>query len=68
MLRCADIGAATLSELLARFGLSLRWLSLNQAIEGSYWGESEAGLVGGTLLVRPDTPLHSALHEAGHFI
>lgn len=43
-------------------------LSSGSAIPGSYWGAPEAGLVGNTLFVRPDTPLHSALHEAGHFI
>jgi len=37
-------------------------------IPGSYWGETEAGLIGNTLFVRSDTPLHSALHEACHFI
>ena len=38
------------------------------AIPGSYWGESEAGLVGGELYARADTPVHSVLHEASHFI
>jgi len=39
-----------------------------EVIVGSYWGESEAGLLGNMLYVRLDTPLHSALHEACHFI
>ena len=38
------------------------------AIPGSYWGESEAGLLGNRIYFRPDTPLHSVLHEACHFI
>jgi hypothetical protein len=37
-------------------------------LPGSYWGEPEAGLVGARLYVRPDTPVHSALHEACHYI
>jgi hypothetical protein len=37
-------------------------------IPGSYWGTSEAGLLGNQLLVREDTPIHSALHEACHYI
>ncbi len=37
-------------------------------IPGSYWGEPEAGLVGKQLYLRPDTPVHSALHEACHWI
>ena len=59
---------SALLELLAAYGLELRWLADGAAIDGSYWGEAEAGLLGATLLVRGDTPLHSVLHEAGHFI
>jgi hypothetical protein len=54
--------------LLARYGLGLRMVLLDQDIPGSYWGDSEAGLKGHTLYARPDTPLHSVLHEAAHFI
>ena len=39
-----------------------------RAIDGSYWGGSEAGLRGNTLFARLDTPLHSILHEAAHYI
>lgn len=66
--RCGGALAAPLSILLSRFGLSLRWVGLEDPIPGSYWGESEAGLVSDTLFVRPDTPVHSALHEACHYI
>ena len=38
------------------------------AIPGSWFGDSEAGLIGNHLQVRLDTPLHSALHEACHYI
>ncbi len=38
------------------------------AIPGSFWGDEEAGLVTNRLYVRDDTPLHSLLHEACHFI
>ena len=57
-----------LRTLLAGHGLQVVELPANEAITGSYWGEPEAGLVGDRLFVRPDTPLHSALHEACHFI
>lgn len=65
---CSDPPAAPLAELLARYGLVLQWIDSNQPIPGSFWGDSEAGLLGDRLCVRPDTPLHSALHEAGHYI
>ncbi len=65
---CSDPIAAPLPELLAPYGLTLRWVDAGQPIPGSFWGGSEAGLVGDRLYVRPDTPLHSALHEACHYI
>ena len=37
-------------------------------IPGSYWGDPEAGIIGSQLYVRSDTPVHSALHEACHYI
>lgn len=55
-------------DLLRRFGLEVIQVPLASAIDGSYWGESEAGLIGNRLYVRADTPLHSALHEASHYV
>ena len=43
-------------------------VDLDQTIPGSFWGDEEAGLVGNNLYLRPDTPIHSALHEACHYI
>ena len=37
-------------------------------ITGSFWGDSEAGIVGHTVYVRVDTPIHSLLHETCHAI
>lgn len=68
MLRLADTDHAALARLLAGFGLDLRLVAAGEEIPGSYWGECEAGLRGGTLLVRHDTPLHSLLHEAAHYL
>jgi hypothetical protein len=68
VLRLADIGAAGVAGLLGRFGLELVPLPAQASIPGSYWGESEAGLEGARLYVRPDTPVHSVLHEGSHFI
>lgn len=41
---------------------------MGQSITGSYWGDSEAGIVGKHVYVREDTPVHSLLHEACHTI
>ncbi len=68
VLRLQDIDRAALTQLLGRFGLKLTLAAPAQAIPGSYWGESEAGLKGTALFARLDTPVHSVLHESSHFI
>lgn len=65
---CDATTTAALGELLSPYDLHLTGVASGKAIPGSYWGAPEAGLIGNRLLVRPDTPLHSALHEACHFI
>lgn len=67
VLRIGATDAAALAGLLARYGLAIRRVPAGEPIPGSYWGESEAGLVGAALYLRPDTPVHSALHEAAHY-
>ena len=68
MLLIRDIPLPELTTLLEPYGLEVEVLADGTPIPGSYWGESEAGLVGDRLLVRGDTPVHSALHEACHYI
>jgi hypothetical protein len=55
-------------DLLARYDIEPVAVAAPEEIPGSYWGESEAGLIGNRIYFRPDTPLHSVLHEACHFI
>jgi hypothetical protein len=57
-----------LALLLDRFGLQLTLVAPGEGIPGSYWGHSEAGLKGELLYARLDTPVHSVLHEASHYI
>jgi hypothetical protein len=57
-----------LAQVVAPYGLEIGTVPPGTAIPGSYWGEPEAGLVGDRLLLREDTPLHSALHEACHYV
>ena len=68
MLTLADIAFDDASALLARYGLSLVRVADGEAIPGSYWGDSEAGIIASTVYVRDDTPVHSMLHEACHLI
>ena len=53
---------------MARFGLELIVESATGPITGSFWGDSEAGIVANQVYVRADTPVHSLLHEACHTI
>ncbi len=62
------IGPAGIAALLARYGLILQSVAAEAEIPGSYWGECEAGLKANRLYARADTPVHSILHEACHFI
>jgi len=68
MLRCKELRTGCLARLLAPFGLRVVSVADGEPIPGSFWGEPEAGLVARALYVRGDTPLHSALHEACHWI
>lgn len=63
-----EVGLAAFRDLLARHGLTVTSVGPGELIPGSYWGEPEAGLIGDRLYVRPDTPVHSALHEAAHWL
>jgi len=68
VLRLGGVDRIAVALLLNRYGLDLQLVAPNEVIPGSYWGESEAGLQGNRLLARLDTPVHSVLHEACHFI
>ncbi len=59
---------ADVVTLTRRYGVTLRHLSADSDVPGSYWGVSEAGLRGSDLFTRADTPVHSLLHELSHYI
>ena len=58
----------SLRDLLQRYGMQLQHVPDNESIPGSFWKDPEAGLIDNILYVRDDTPVHSALHEACHYI
>ena len=64
----AELDSAQIDALLAAYGARLERVPAGVAIPGSYWGDTEAGLIGNTVYVRADTPAHSFLHELSHFI
>ncbi len=68
VLRTDDIRRQELIGLLGQYGLSICRVADNTPIPGSFWGDEEAGLIGHKLYIRDDTPIHSILHEASHYI
>ena len=68
MLVLSAVDRIAVAALLDGYGLSLALVAPEELIPGSYWGETEAGLRGDRLYARLDTPVHSVLHEAGHYI
>ena len=68
MLYVADLPAQALQDLLNPYSMIVKLVPENEPIPGSFWGDSEAGIIDNCLYIRPDTPVHSALHEACHYI
>ena len=68
ILTCSEIDLTQLQTLLARYHIEIMFVDNNREIPGSWFGDSEAGLIGNTLYVRMDTPVHSALHESCHYV
>ena len=64
----SELAADVLPTLLSRYDMHIVSVENGQNIPGSFWGDEEAGIIDNRLYVRPDTPLHSALHEACHYI
>ena len=68
VLRLREIDSSELASLLDRYQLRFEICPAQHPIPGSYWGDDEAGLLGDRLYARPDTPVHSILHETSHYI
>lgn len=68
MLQVRDLPETAIVELLSRLNLKLVIETRDGAITGSFWGDTEAGIVKHDVFVRPDTPIHSLLHETCHTI
>jgi len=68
VVRLAALDREEIAGLLAAYGARLVEVAPEDSIPGSYWGDSEAGLIGNSLYVRHDTPAHSLLHELCHYV
>ena len=68
VLRYRDIDPEEITNLLKHYQLTVCRIADEQSIPGSFWGDEEAGLIKNRLYLRADTPIHSILHEACHYI
>lgn len=68
MHRLKQLTSQAIAPLLARYDLQLSLVLANNDIPYSFWGAPEAGRQRSVLFVRDDTPIHSILHEASHFV
>ena len=68
VLLCGEIERDALQNVLTCYGLEVIGIDNTADIPGSFWQAPEAGLIQNRLYVRADTPVHSALHEACHYI
>lgn len=68
VINCDDFIKQQLQELLTHYGIEIIPVADDETIPGSFFGDREAGLIGNKLYLRNDTPVHSALHEAGHYV
>ena len=68
ILEVKHCGISHIQSLLSKYQLKLQITQDNQDIPGSYWGDSEAGIIANNVYVRNDTPIHSLLHETCHYI
>jgi hypothetical protein len=68
VINCDEPRQQELQQLLQPYGLNIETVAIKNTIPGSFFGDREAGLIANTLYLRHDTPIHSALHEACHYI
>jgi hypothetical protein len=63
-----EINKPAFRELMQKYRMDVIDAETGKDIPGSFWGDEEAGLIENRLYLRDDTPVHSALHEACHYI
>jgi hypothetical protein len=68
VVRLTDLGSKPVRDLLGQLGMQLVPVDLGESIPGSFWGDEEAGLIENRLYARADSPIHSILHEACHWL
>jgi len=63
-----NLNSDSIKELLSHYGIQINCSKFEAEIPHSFWGAPEAGRKINRLYIRGDTPIHSILHEACHYI
>lgn len=63
-----NLDSASVKDLLNHYGIKVNRFDNDTDIPHSFWGNPEAGRLHEQLYIRGDTPIHSVLHEACHYI
>jgi len=63
-----NIKPDSVHTLLSHYGMQLSKVNPDEDIPHSFWGAPEAGRESDCLYIRRDTPIHSILHEACHYV
>lgn len=68
MVKYENLDARSVKDLLNHYGIKVNCFDNHTDIPHSFWGNPEAGRLNEQLYIRGDTPIHSVLHEACHYI
>lgn len=63
-----NLDSESIKDLLNHYGIKVCRFDNHIDIPHSFWGNPEAGRLREQLYIRGDTPIHSILHEACHYI
>ncbi|MFK7816529.1 MAG: hypothetical protein AB8B92_09340 [Gammaproteobacteria bacterium] len=63
-----NLDPESVKNLLNHYGIKVNHFDNHTDIPHSFWGNPEAGRLRDQLFIRGDTPIHSVLHEACHYI
>lgn len=63
-----NLNSDSIKDLLSHCGIQINCSKPGVKIPHSFWGTPEAGRKNNRLYIRGDTPIHSILHEACHYV
>ena len=68
MVHYRNLNSDSVKTLLGNYEIQVNCVKPDTEIPHSFWGSPEAGRLHEQLYIREDTPIHSILHEACHYV